>query len=360
MNKFNFFLVFSSIFFLFSCNKKKVDSELQTIRFEENALLEFKQVLDTVKHVFLDIETGESIFRDAHKVILFNGKYYILDIVGKNVFVFDSNGGFEAKIGKHGSGPGEYIIPTDFDVDADGNIYIYNGPKKEILVYNNKGLFLKPIALMYEIDNFAIFPNGDFLFTLARYNENKYKNYRAIIVDSILNFRGKYIEYEDSFDSNFILETFLQKGSDVISYYKPIDDKVFVFNKNGIDRTVHLDMGDLSVPLKYRKNIREFKNKHADYYNFVLTTPILLKNYIVGLTVEKNELIVFIYDSVRSKLYKETKNSILPTSYVNDSTFLSVINEVVYPFYESDPKLNIEQKEHIKKGGTILSLVTLK
>ena len=40
------------------------------------------------------------------------------------IFLFDDNGSYITKIHNIGSGPGEYADISDFDIDADLNIYI--------------------------------------------------------------------------------------------------------------------------------------------------------------------------------------------------------------------------------------------
>ena len=51
------------------------------------------------------------------------------------IFLFDDNGSYITKIHNIGSGPGEYADISDFDIDADLNIYISSIVGRKIIKY---------------------------------------------------------------------------------------------------------------------------------------------------------------------------------------------------------------------------------
>ena len=64
-----------------------------------------------------------------------NETYYIFDKVQAMIFLFDDNGSYITKIHNIGSGPGEYADISDFDIDADLNIYISSIVGRKIIKY---------------------------------------------------------------------------------------------------------------------------------------------------------------------------------------------------------------------------------
>jgi hypothetical protein len=151
-----------AVFVVSSCRKNNsVEILSETISFNSNLALNLDSVINFTKYILLE-DSEKSLFRDAHKVLIKENKIFILDIISKSVLIFNTDGTFINKVGNIGQGPGEFTNPTDFDIDLDGNVFIYNGAKKEILKYNTQGLFMKSLKTPFDIDNFSILPNGRF------------------------------------------------------------------------------------------------------------------------------------------------------------------------------------------------------
>jgi hypothetical protein len=348
-----------AVFVVSSCRKNNsVEILSETISFNSNLALNLDSVINFTKYILLE-DSEKSLFRDAHKVLIKENKIFILDIISKSVLIFNTDGTFINKVGNIGQGPGEFTNPTDFDIDLDGNVFIYNGAKKEILKYNTQGLFMKSLKTPFDIDNFSILPNGRFLFALARYNSRECKNYQFAVTDSLLNIESCDILYDDNYDPNYILETFMQKSQDGIMYYKPVGDIAYLFSEVGLEKKIGFDMGTKRVPEQLRKDLGKLKRMSDTSYEFVINTPILIKNYLVGTMIQQNVITFFMYDIKTKSMYQEQQSKILPVSYVNESTFLSIINAVVYPDYFLDKELTSEQKRYLENGGTILCLHTI-
>lgn len=350
------------ILFTLSCKKQQeeIKSKSEIELFNTSKILDINSIVDSVEYILLEANLDDAIFRDAHKIRFIEDKIYVLDIIGKMLLVFNEDGTFSKKIGQMGNGPGEYVMPSDFDVDLYGNIFIYNGPVEQLLKYDNNNNFIESIKLPFEIDNFSITSNNKFLFSLAKYNSGKSKDYKIVITDSLLNIEKEYLKYEEYYDPNFILETFIQNENNEIVYYKPIDDYVYLFTEDELIEKFHLNFKEKTVPLDLRKDIHALKNKYADNYSFVLTTPIVLKDYLLGMMVDSNKLKFFIYSRINKGLYIDSNPYIFPAAYLNDSTFLSVVNNVIYPLYEENESFSSEQRKHLDDGGTIICKYIMK
>ena len=70
------------------------------------------------------------MYADLDKLIVRNGKYFVLDSFGaRTVVSFTKNGDPLGKYGNVGQGPGEYVLPMDMDVDSSG-VYILDARAK--------------------------------------------------------------------------------------------------------------------------------------------------------------------------------------------------------------------------------------
>ena len=202
-------------------------------------------------------------------------------------------------------------------------------------------------------------------FGLSDHNKEEAKGYQVVLTDSLLRIEQTYIPYKTHFDPDVVFDSFFQKNGSQIIYYKAIDDVVYIFNQEGIfEKELHLDFGDNIVPLQYRINLTDFLSKYAEGYQYNCYSPIILNNYVLDYVKDKGEGVSFIYDLGNSSIHKNRKIDLFddvsyPHSYINDSTFFSVISETVYPDYLSDEKLSAEQKKHLDEGGTILGLYTI-
>ena len=63
----------------------------------------------------------ECLIGKVNKIEFHDGKFFILDISNKSLFVFHNNGKFDFKINKIGKGPGEYTGICDFQIDKVKN-----------------------------------------------------------------------------------------------------------------------------------------------------------------------------------------------------------------------------------------------
>ncbi|MDR1896659.1 MAG: 6-bladed beta-propeller, partial [Prevotellaceae bacterium] len=282
----------------------------------------------------------------------------------KNVLVFKDNGEFERQVGARGQGPGEYIQANDFSIDSQGNVYVYDGPKKQLLLYNTENICIKSLQLPFDIHNFTVLPNGKFLFWLAQYNKGKSKGYQVALTDSLLNVEKEYIPYTQYFDANMVMGSYFQQTDNKFIYYHGISDSAYIFTQDGdLEGNIYIDFGDNKAPEKFRDNLMEIiKNQEYQYLSY---SPFIIKNYIMGCIIDKKDVISFVYDTKNKTMYKNSEfkfgeiNS--PKSYVNDSTFISVFNEAYLPpDFMSDSILTDEQKKHIyEDGGTIICKYTL-
>ena len=71
-----------------------------------------------------------------------NHKVYVCDSGNGRVQVFDCNLNFISSFVTHGDGPGRLKKPRDIDFDAQGNAYVVDYEKHQVLVFSDDGQYL--------------------------------------------------------------------------------------------------------------------------------------------------------------------------------------------------------------------------
>ena len=94
------------------------------------------------------LETNDTNLVGAiSKVLVRNNHIYIFDRNNGKISIFSIDGRHLSTIDKRGAGPQEYILPIDMDVDINGNIYIADASRRNVVVYTPNGNFIKKIEV---------------------------------------------------------------------------------------------------------------------------------------------------------------------------------------------------------------------
>lgn len=78
----------------------------------------------------------DCLIANVEKILYRNRQFYIKDEA--SIFVFSENGQYVTKLDKRGNGPDEYVVLTDFDVDENGNIYVWDVTSQKLLMYDTQ------------------------------------------------------------------------------------------------------------------------------------------------------------------------------------------------------------------------------
>lgn len=126
---------------LFSCQtgSKSSHADVMNFRLDTVQTSDINPVSD-VKYLSLEL-TDNSLIGSIDKVLYRNKRFYLFDkSANMGILVFDEKGKFVKALHRLGEGPGEYIAPIDFDVDAAGNVYIADNARQKIIKYNAEDL----------------------------------------------------------------------------------------------------------------------------------------------------------------------------------------------------------------------------
>ncbi|MCC8172926.1 MAG: hypothetical protein LIO65_00545, partial [Odoribacter sp.] len=175
----------------------------------------------------------------------------------------------------------------------------------------------------------------------------------------------EYIPYKDYFDPNFLLDSFIQRTKDGFLYYRGIDDVVYSFSLEGnLTETINMNFGEKKVPYEFRSDLMTFLNDEEKHYQYLIYAPVKVGNYLAAVVKAQHVRTHFIYNEKDQSIYKNSEIKVgdlfYPQFNVNDSTFISILQESIHTEFESDPMLTEAQKKLLEEGGTIICKYTIK
>jgi len=127
---------------------------------------EFDSIFIKAKEIEIDLGKDNYI-GFIGKAILKNNKIYISGSRPAGIYVLSIEGKIIKKIGNVGSGPGEYRVIRDFDVDENGNIFLLDTPNGRVSVFSDNGNFINSFPTKYATNLCTDNDDGYFLYNSA-------------------------------------------------------------------------------------------------------------------------------------------------------------------------------------------------
>jgi hypothetical protein len=211
--------------------------------------------LDALKfsHIqYIQLETtDECLIGRTVKVLIKDSKIYVADFnKAMALFVFDMNGKFLFKIARRGQGPGDYVSFFDFDIQSNGDIYMFDQHTKKILIYNQTGEYLRKINSDYYFFNFCLINNKMYWSKLREHGEM----FANLAVYDIMNKKTEFILKDKKFLHDLSLLNFsaydFYYSPDSIIYYSPkFSEIIYFIDENGIRPAIGIK--NLNKPPKH-------------------------------------------------------------------------------------------------------------
>ena len=164
----------------------------------------------------------DQLYSDEHGI-------YILDDKENTLFMFNPDGSFRSKLCRVGRAPGEYMGLSDFEVDADGHLFLYDGSMGVLYEYDSNGVFVGKMDLPCG-DQFKLLEDG-----YAVYSGN-WEDYTFYIVNKQGEVLQKYLSTEDMLPHNTNSNGSMTKLGNRL-FFSPV-----------FDYTVYEVAGDSCVP----------------------------------------------------------------------------------------------------------------
>lgn len=251
-------ILFLIYFFSFqACNLKK---EPLTINAEKEIVIDEikKSRNDSIIKDFkyIKLETNDDCLVGAIDKILFRNNIYILDKkIAKSLFVFNLSGRFLFKLRNIGKGPGEFISINDFDIDVNGNIYILDIYGKKIINFDSQGEYLKEIKLNFYSHSFCYLGLDQFVLNQNDLSDNVFN----IIYWKNGVSEKKYFPYRKSIDDKqgfHTVEYRIHHSRNSIMYCPKYTHILYNIATEGISEKYIFNFGQKKeIPLDYLKSI---------------------------------------------------------------------------------------------------------
>ncbi len=123
-----------SLMALFSCQKK---AESSAMVYNIDGAESVEAELSSVKYVPLET-SEEALVGNIKKMLYQNNLFYLFDDALESILIFREDGSLVQSVNRKGSGPGEYVMAMDIDVDAEGNLYVSDAGRQCIMVYSGE------------------------------------------------------------------------------------------------------------------------------------------------------------------------------------------------------------------------------
>ena len=245
-----------------------------------------------VDTVFLERAGVESFVPSVDEVISWGDT--IIVRASNTLFFFNSKGKFLRRFDRQGNGTGNYRIIERFDVLPERDeLFIMDGHNNRIFVYGFDGSFKRGIWIDDFVTDFAVLPDGGFIFT----NPIKYsgRNYRRGFWKT--DPEGKFVKQLVDFDPEF---AHVSINSPYINHISPgviglmgieDNDKFYTYANDSISVTCRM-VTDIVIPDELKRNDKIFTNPQREYTKCgYLETPRFL--YFVNTNYGANLMMVF-------------------------------------------------------------------
>ncbi|GHT61334.1 hypothetical protein AGMMS50239_12030 [Bacteroidia bacterium] len=226
-----------------------------------NALIDVPIVIDIdavkskplkLSHIqYIPLETSEEcLIGRASKMLVRNSKIYVADFSkSMSLFVFDMNGKFLFKIANRGQGPGEYISFNDFDIQSNGDIYMFDQHRKKFLIHNSEGEYLRDVNSDYYFGKFCIV-NNKMYWSKLRESGQMFAN---LAVYDMTNKTTEFILKDEKFLHPLELVNassydFYYSPDNIVYYSPKFSEIIYSVNENGVRPAIGIK--NLNIPSK--------------------------------------------------------------------------------------------------------------
>jgi hypothetical protein len=327
------------------------------------------------RYVALHADDQNLMIGAIEKVVLHGDKIFVAEgmfsAAGRNpdqkLVVHDADGHALARTGHKGRGPGEYMQITDFDVDRQGRIHLYDGNvgAKKIYIYDENYRFVGEKQLPFSVDIMKCTPDGGYLFVLSTWDKSEYAGKRFVKTDADLNVVATAGEYNmEQIDNNIVLGD----GSLVATpdgYYcqrAPEEEMYRLDNDGNIVETWFLDLGNRAIPEENRGDLEALYDlDKINSYSWFDPLVAPWWKYLIGGMGDRGEHKSFVYDAGAGVNYTLDR-----AATVDSGAFLAISDSrliAFFPYFDGETfpaDLPQELRPAVASGDPLLCIFRLR
>lgn len=236
------------------------------VEFKPSEAFRVDSLIDSIRYVHLETNSS-SLIQYIEKVIPFEKNIYILDMISKVLLKFDENGKFIKQIGKNGKGPGEYLLPLEFEI-VNRQILVWEDRASKIIYYDLEGNHIKDKKLGFRIMHFTEYESNFVceVATRSNFHLKDLVNYKLLFCSPDWEIIGRADKYNPKAEGNlaYSRRTISKFGNQLL--YNPTFDYYFYsIDDEGIHQKYYIDVGSRKLPEGYDHNIttESFRKKYG-------------------------------------------------------------------------------------------------
>ncbi len=241
----------------------------------------------------IPLETNDScLILKIQSIKRVNDRLYVSDATDA-IYTFDLDGHFISSLKKKGNGPGEYISMGDFDVDKNGNIYVFCYHSRRIYIYDRDGSFKENI----DVKDFPseIFISGDgSILAYVGYGKKSVSGKRIVAINNPST--GGYLS-ADTLVSQWatmihVGKIFTRQGDSVI-VSEQYNDTIYSIETKGIKPYALIDFGGRSI----HADMLHLNKDYSNFWNDFIDNGCVFRN---GGFMEGNSFCCVSYTSLEN------------------------------------------------------------
>lgn len=365
----NVFVLLSFSFLLLSCSfqGEKVEN-VYIVDINKVQMNDFNSMFENV--TYLPLETlPDSEIGQISRILYYNGRYIIADMLTNTVFIFNDDGKYYSKIEAIGNGPMEYVQITDIAIDKYGEVIkVLDGMQGKIISYNLKGQSVgeTKVPVFPSPLHFCQVDKEKYAFDFQRCSTEKEWQYNLSINSE--DFTGevnKFLPYDKPLDVCFSPRVTLQDMNEDIIYIPLYSSTIYTIDSLRLKPRYAFDFGDKWVDQDFIniqwKDALEFMNK-LNRTDFVYYFNLLeSKSHIYAEFMYKENKYHLVIDKETDHLFLHRENTAYKCHYT-EIPMCSIDDKFVIPLtpYEYNSMVGEHTIPLPEDNNPVLMLVTFK
>lgn len=304
--------------FLLSCSPKNDNNSFEQIHFSK----EYISLNDSLELKFIPLETTDScLIGSISNIQIRNNLIYLLEgRKSEDLFVFDMDGKFIARVGKKGAGPGQYVRIADFDIDTDRQLIVLSDMHQEHLLFYdlNSYRFKYSLKTDFYYNQFSLLLDGKvLLFGCNGFenpdNLNDRKPYYLLRTDSLMSPEATY--WKADFITPYTLRGMgknnMYRYNNEVYVYHHLFPFVWKYKTDQIEPVYKIELEGYTFPnTKFLNEESKTSDRQQDYTQ-ALNNSDYITNYVINecsdmisISIQKNNVpIQALYNKKSKKGY---------------------------------------------------------
>jgi hypothetical protein len=245
-----------SLFFLSCINSEKKANTLSPAQFyiplkekDTQAIKKFDDFFNNSSIIYLS-SLDSSLIASVSKVLVYEGKFFILDKKFSSLTCFDKKGNPLITYGRLGLGEKEFKKIDDFDIDSTKNqVIIFSNEDLSLYYYSlDKGIFIKKKYIGLYANSIIALPSNEVMLYVGYRLNRKMFEYNLLIIDSNANVVNRFLPFNSKLSSfGWSFTGFLTKSYNQIFFTDAFNDSVFSYQEQNFSLFSYININSESI-----------------------------------------------------------------------------------------------------------------